>query len=94
MTPEVLRSFRHEGDVIPKPRDASDGPLDGPGLVALVEVVGAEVFIRGSIAEQMMSDNQNSVGHCHRCALGPAAGSDPVVLGGEVGPPGHATGRD
>ena len=53
--------------------------------VALLELLGAEVAVRGAVAQDVVGDDQDGVADRHRGLLRAQAAGEPPVLGAEVG---------
>jgi len=87
---------RLDSNAEPERFQARDEAALEPGGVPLVEVVMAQLTIRGPVLQDVVRNHENTVGHSHHRLLLPAAPGEPMVLRPEIGPgvTGGPRGRD
>src|ERR671915_1115310 len=73
-----------QGDLVAQSLDAAGGPPDRGLAVPFIKVVTAQISIGSAVSQQMIDNDQNTVGHCQDGSLGASSCCQPVVLGRQV----------
>ena len=55
-------------------------PMASMGAISGVEVSGTQILVDSSVAQQVIGDDQDRVGHRHGRTLSPATSSEAMVL--------------
>jgi hypothetical protein len=63
-----------DGDLVAEPLEALDGAAECCASVTLVEIVTAEVFVRGPVSDDAVGDDQNRVCHRDQCSFAASPG--------------------
>src|SRR5438445_3587402 len=62
------------GDLVAESLEALDGAAEGCSRVTLVEIVAAEVFVGGAVADDAVGDDQNRGCHRDQCSFAASPG--------------------